>query len=523
MTDKSIERDLKAQDLSIGDRVEIGVKKSGAFADDAAYEWASTVKGTVVGFDSIDYTPIFHIDDDDYTKKLGCVVADNLSSDSIHSSYSHLSTNKETFHTPEAQTFRKIDADGNPIKRKLQWGLSIGDKIDIGFKKDGSIVRSSRAKWDSSLKATVVGFDGYYPIVHLDEAISEGDKREYEASELNAFSDEYDIDYEYQELDFEASRFIRLINKASFKPMDALSKQCKEKFGVDIGQKIWVYQQSNGSLVDKAQAHTENALEATVIGYDVNLTVCFEEENTKIGLHTCNEDNIHSSLKHKYNTRTNKYWWIYGKEAFTTENPNIEREAEDESKSEYQKKSKTKTVKSVNGNLKEEQSKKGMVQNMSNNTTKPEFWTEMKSNAVEATYRVGANQLSKGVKAGLISLMEKQGHGSDKIKALSEMLDSQIGQALISSILGYGLMYIPKLGEDERVEKLCKELRINGMTDVGNFVMDGLIEHLLPVVQQAISNIPSESHQLRVGNSNTEESTEEEQVQKAETPKTLTA
>lgn len=174
------------------------------------------------------------------------------------------------------------------------------------------------------------------------------------------------------------------------------------------------------------------------------------------------------------------------------------------------------------------QVKKGKVKKMSNNNNKPTIMETIKADATEATYRVATNQMVKGTKAALLKVLEKNGQDSDRLKAMSDMLDTEIGTALTGMLLGVVLPNVPMLSEDERVLKLGKEFRTSAFTSVGNTAVDAVTEHLLPVLTSALSNLPQEGTKARISEgtkTNKEETVQpEETEQKAEAPaKTLTA
>lgn len=150
-------------------------------------------------------------------------------------------------------------------------------------------------------------------------------------------------------------------------------------------------------------------------------------------------------------------------------------------------------IRSVSGFKKIEEKK------MTDNKERPAFMEMMKVDATAAAYRVAANQMTKGIKSGILAMMEKNGHGSDKIKAISEMLDSEFGTSLVSILLGFGLTYVPHISNDPRAQKLAGEFRVNGMAVAGNAVMDVALEHFLPVITGALSALPSaETTAIRV-------------------------
>ncbi len=135
---------------------------------------------------------------------------------------------------------------------------------------------------------------------------------------------------------------------------------------------------------------------------------------------------------------------------------------------------------------------------------KPNFWVMTKSDGEKAAYRVAGKQITKGTKAALIMLLSKQMKG-DYTAAASELLDTQAGEALISMLLGYGLTYAPL--EDNRLQRLAEEFRVEGMAVAGNAIIGALIENLLPVITESMKVLPplEEATKLRVANNQLQE------------------
>jgi hypothetical protein len=118
------------------------------------------------------------------------------------------------------------------------------------------------------------------------------------------------------------------------------------------------------------------------------------------------------------------------------------------------------------------------------------FTGMVKSDMVEAGYRVASNQMTKGVKAGLLRMFKDKGADQGKLAIVQELLDSEVGSAVIALLMGHGMGYIPKLNEDPRFQKLAKEFRIGGMSAAGNVLMDTVMMYLAPAVMEAVSNLP---------------------------------
>jgi len=144
------------------------------------------------------------------------------------------------------------------------------------------------------------------------------------------------------------------------------------------------------------------------------------------------------------------------------------------------------------------------------------FVDMMKADSKSAAYRVTATQMTKGVKAGILLLMKDKGMPGEKLEIVREVLESEIGSALISMALGYGMTYIPVFQADARAAQLAGEFRITGMATVGNEVIGNAVQYLLPAVMGAMEMLPP-ADKIRISEgSHEEEETEEEQEHEEE-------
>lgn len=117
----------------------------------------------------------------------------------------------------------------------------------------------------------------------------------------------------------------------------------------------------------------------------------------------------------------------------------------------------------------------------------------LKSDGTEAAYRVGATQITKAVKAALLKVFEAKGGDSGQMEMFKMLLDSEVGDALVSVLLGHVLPRVPGAGTDRRVEKLAVEMRTNGMAIGGNLLADMAMGSILPVLTEALKNLPEET------------------------------
>lgn len=141
-----------------------------------------------------------------------------------------------------------------------------------------------------------------------------------------------------------------------------------------------------------------------------------------------------------------------------------------------------------------------MKEKMTAATPKPSITQMLKANATAAGYRVAGTQMTNAVKSSLITVMRSKGVDGGQVQAFASFLDTEFGQAIISTMLGLGMNYIPHFGEDPRVQKLAEEMRVNGMATAGNAVIGEAMNVFLPAITQILSNLPAaeETETVRV-------------------------
>jgi len=118
---------------------------------------------------------------------------------------------------------------------------------------------------------------------------------------------------------------------------------------------------------------------------------------------------------------------------------------------------------------------KGKIIKTNDYTKKVKFKSEFTS----AGYRVAANQVSKAVKRSILLLMQNKGMEDSKLKHLEDVLESEIGNALISVSIGY-ILSMDKFKDNDRTNKIAKEFRVEGMTTAGDVIVDSVVNYILP-------------------------------------------
>lgn len=160
---------------------------------------------------------------------------------------------------------------------------------------------------------------------------------------------------------------------------------------------------------------------------------------------------------------------------------------------------------------------------------KPKFVDMIKSDATNAAYRVAGTQITNGMKAAILKLLESRGADGGKLQMISEMLDTEVGSAVVALMVGFGLNYAPVIGEDPRVQKLATEFRTHGMATAGNAVVEVAMGSFLPVIQDALKALPAITEEKETTKSRVVENLpasselDEEEEEETSKPKTVAA
>jgi hypothetical protein len=147
---------------------------------------------------------------------------------------------------------------------------------------------------------------------------------------------------------------------------------------------------------------------------------------------------------------------------------------------------------------------KTILQARRNRASKPKVTTNMatdsnslmgmiKADATKAGYRVAAKQINTGLRSAIVEMLKSKGASNEHIAGVAAFLETEWGAAILGTIAGHGLGYIPGLKDDPRVVRLAEEFRISSMTTVGNEIFEAALGQLLPVLTTALNALPAEA------------------------------
>jgi len=115
------------------------------------------------------------------------------------------------------------------------------------------------------------------------------------------------------------------------------------------------------------------------------------------------------------------------------------------------------------------------------------FSNLIKTDATNALYRIGATQMMNALKASIIALLQTTGKDNRTVQTIADLLDSDIGLAILSCMCGYSIEHF--VDDSEMASKFAAELRVHGMSIAGNKAFETLFELLsssvVPIITKA--------------------------------------
>jgi hypothetical protein len=135
---------------------------------------------------------------------------------------------------------------------------------------------------------------------------------------------------------------------------------------------------------------------------------------------------------------------------------------------------------------------------------KENYWNKKKKdnknvlidNAKQAFARVLSIKVSKAIKNSIIKLLDN--HSKDEIKPIIKFLDSDVGDILVSGLIG---MTLPNLSgilpdyvlDDDKYQLISEEFRVNALAIAETMLIDKsmiIAQHLIEPIVNSISTIP---------------------------------
>lgn len=118
----------------------------------------------------------------------------------------------------------------------------------------------------------------------------------------------------------------------------------------------------------------------------------------------------------------------------------------------------------------------------------------LENDAGDAAWRLAGSQFVKLAKDPLVALLSRQlSPGDESFRArLAVFLDTEVGSAILASLLSVGLSAIP-LPNADVTQRLSRELRVRAMAGAGDVLADVLMGPLRQVAVMYLQGVPTGS------------------------------
>jgi hypothetical protein len=107
--------------------------------------------------------------------------------------------------------------------------------------------------------------------------------------------------------------------------------------------------------------------------------------------------------------------------------------------------------------------------------------------------RVSCDLVSSSIKNLVIELLKKNNADSAVIDEVLKYMDSEVGQSVISLLLGLGLPFSAKLpllkSNKDLINDLSHEFQVQAATQTGKIALDKMVQYFLPVIKEALASM----------------------------------
>lgn len=126
-------------------------------------------------------------------------------------------------------------------------------------------------------------------------------------------------------------------------------------------------------------------------------------------------------------------------------------------------------------------------------TEKKTAFQIVKSDGEEAAYRVAGKRISQGGST-IVCKVLKNSLGPEHGASVEAIMKSPAGVAFTQLVMGWGITMagqnVGGMAADPRLQKLAAEFRIQGTAEGLDMVVGGVMEHLMPVLNDALALLP---------------------------------
>ena len=132
---------------------------------------------------------------------------------------------------------------------------------------------------------------------------------------------------------------------------------------------------------------------------------------------------------------------------------------------------------------------KDMIGLMEQEKSPSTFKEQFKADLTNAAYRVGSKQILQLTKNCIVQYARKSCSDEGKIALIVDLLDTELGTAITSTLIATMVSQLPQLKNHPRMRRILKEFRVSGLTTVGNSAVETVMAGLLPVIGSALQGI----------------------------------
>lgn len=117
----------------------------------------------------------------------------------------------------------------------------------------------------------------------------------------------------------------------------------------------------------------------------------------------------------------------------------------------------------------------------------------VKSDGTDALWRVAAKQSVKLVRAPLVAFLTRQALPAGVVGFLTDLLDTDNGEAVLAYVMGSSMCYLPQFGTDPKFVRLAKECRVLGAEVFLSKVADIMLNPFREQIADLLKAVPLDS------------------------------
>ena len=102
-------------------------------------------------------------------------------------------------------------------------------------------------------------------------------------------------------------------------------------------------------------------------------------------------------------------------------------------------------------------------------------------------YRISCDLISSSTKDFIISVIKTKSN-NDSVLDITQMMDNEVGEAVIALLLSLGLPQIKglNLGSNEIIDSLSHEFALQSASKAGKKALEALVQLFIPIIQSSL-------------------------------------